>query len=278
LILTAVFTIQNEQQAAGNVSESTLLFETGAGYCCYALLHKATNTFTQLGMYRFEGDSSPREQLTTFFTLHPELVNQHSVVISYHYPSAVLTPEAYYQVDQAKASVELVYGDLEEGMVISEQVSGWNMYNAYRIPAEVNDLLSSRFPGARYWHSYSVLLKTLRKDQKNLLQVAFYHNRITVAAVKSGALQLVQDFPYQTAEEVAYYLLSICGHTGLDHKTTLLCIGGLIEEKSAMYAELIKYFSQIENAARPAAYNYAAAFDVYPAHFFTPVFNIGLCV
>jgi hypothetical protein len=34
----------------------------------------------------------------------------------------------------------------------------------------------------------------------------------------------------------------------------------------------------VETEERPDTFNYDIAFDRYPAHFFSPLFSLGLCV
>jgi hypothetical protein len=55
-------------------------------------------------------------------------------------------------------------------------------------------------------------------------------------------------------------------------------VSGLVEKYSALYAGIDKYFQLVETEERPDAFNYDIAFDRYPAHFFSPMFSLGLCV
>jgi hypothetical protein len=112
------------------------------------------------------------------------------------------------------------------------------------------------------------------KDEMN---VVFYNNKLLVNLFKNGELQLMRSFEYETSEDVAYYLLNICEQFNVDCEKLILTISGLIDDHSTMFAELEKYFLLIQLNQRPADFKYSPAFDEYPPHFFTSIFNAALC-
>jgi Protein of unknown function (DUF3822) len=272
-----VFTIKGPGFEQPDPALSHLLLELGPAYLCYTVFNTATNTFTGLEYYHWDAHEPAETCLKEILAL-PFLGNHFTKVnIFYHYPEAVLTPGAYYHMDQNRAMLQSVYGDLAEGNIIAEPITGKGMYAIYRIPATIQQLLGDKFPGGNYSHSYSCMVKNTESFARSMT-ATFYHDFFSLVVMKASRLKLVQQFAYQTPEDVVYHLLNICRQFGIDTAEIELQLGGLIDENSALYKDIYKYFGHIQLRERPAAFGYDAAFDAFPPHFFSPLFNCLSCV
>src|SRR6202030_1829347 len=118
----------------------------------------------------------------------------------YNFPESNLVPEKFFRMDLNKQLTDLVYGDLEKELILSEKIPWWELHNVYRIPADVHILLQQRFTSGRYWHFYSLLLKSHKmftaKEEAEFLKAIFYSDKMVVIVLKYGQLQLIQTFPY----------------------------------------------------------------------------------
>jgi hypothetical protein len=94
--------------------------------------------------------------------------------------------------------------------------------------------------------------------------------------VKAGELQLIQTYPYNSGADVVYYMLNICRQFNMTNIP--VCIGGMIEKDSDLHAEIGHYFSNIVFDELPAEYEYADSLQQLPAHYFSHLFSIALCV
>src|ERR1700712_3991743 len=72
----------------------------------------------------------------------------------YNFSESQLVPEQYFNADSSKDLIELLHGDLNTGITLSEQVKGSGHYNIYQVPAEVHELLQQNFADSKYWHYY----------------------------------------------------------------------------------------------------------------------------
>jgi hypothetical protein len=51
----------------------------------------------------------------------------------------------------------------------------------------------------------------------------------------------------------------------------------MIDEDSALYQELFKYFPQMKFSGLPENFTYPKGLDAYPSHYFSNLFAIAAC-
>lgn len=282
VILSAVYQIQVPDSVPEDTSGYSLYVDTGSDHLSFTVLNKAEGEFIALQHFNLEknnGVSHAREIIE-----HSEWLKKaygHTVVV-YNFSESILVPEKFYLADLNEQSLELVYGDAHKGELFADHIPEWGLYHIYRVPAALHDALSGYFRNARFSHVYTCLLKTAKQNPSynsdgDELYAVFYNNKLIVSLLKTGELQLLRSFEYETAEDVVYYLLNICKQYGVDCEKVSLVISGLIADHSVMYAELQKYFMFLTLKEEPAGFKYGEAFNEYPSHFFTSIFNTALC-
>jgi hypothetical protein len=221
------------------------------------------------------------EQLDSIIDNDPYLQgNIKDVTIVYNYEESNLIPDGYFNLGLNKTLTEVVFGKAKKGLVISEKVNNWLLYNVYRIPREVHTKLQQRFSAGRYWHFYSLLLASITpsNDPGPVCTLTFYADRFICFIADGGKLQLLQTWAYQTPEDVSYYLLAVCSRFKFDQETIHIRVGGLIDEQSALYTELLKYFLIVSPAAVPASMQTNELLREIPQHYFSPLLTIAACV
>jgi Protein of unknown function (DUF3822) len=206
--------------------------------------------------------------------------NNKQAVVIYNFPECQLVPDNYFRINTGGELTNLVYGDLNNGVILSEKIEMFNNYSVFRVPSEVHHLIQRTFLNGKYWHYYSVWLHCMQNGSgsaDDFISVLFYPSRILVACFKNGRPQLLQSFFYEVVEDVAYYLLNICHQLAYSPETTPLTLAGMIDESSALYSEIYKYFGQVSPDAFPVS-SLATGFQEYPPHFFSPLLKLAACV
>ena len=200
-----------------------------------------------------------------------------SITISYNFKESLLVPEKFnYTTDNEKV-LSLLY-DFDSGAFTNHDlITSAKIYNYYRVPESIKEVLSARFPGANIFHSTSLQLEQMHNTNDGLYCIIF-HNSFKVFLFKENKLQLVQQFNYVSSEDVVYHLLNVCEQHYISPLEVQLKLTGMIEEDSALYAALYKYFVNItfENDG----------YDSYlhdeirqlPPHFFSHLTALALCV
>jgi Protein of unknown function (DUF3822) len=256
-----------------------LVMEVGRHIFSYAVLNAAKQP-VRIRFYELTGEND--RDLTDDVD---EIINGDEVlkekmkerIVIYNFPESHLVPEKHFHITANKELMELLHGDLNKGIILSEKIHGWNQYNVFRVPTGVHNLFQRRFANGKYWHYYSLWMECGHKQltqHTDFLAVVFYPNRILVAAIENKQLQLLQSFTYEVVEDVAYYLLNICLQLQLSPEKTPVKLSGMIDVSSALYTEIFKYFGQTELDAFPAD----PVLEEYPAHFFSPLLKMAVCV
>ena len=203
------------------------------------------------------------------------------VTVVYYFPESILVPEQVYDDNLNKTSVDLIYGDLNKGEILTDKLAGWNLYHVYRVPVALHQLLGAHFPKGHFYHAYTVVLRrkeqVSKKTEGDEAILIFYPNKLLFALFRNGELQIMQTFQYETAEDVTWHLLNACRQFNADCEQIILRVSGLLDDHSSVYSELQKYFLNIELDEHPADFKYNEAFNEYPLHFFTSLFNTALC-
>jgi hypothetical protein len=205
------------------------------------------------------------------------------VVMVYNFAESSLVPENHFEAVLNRPMLELVYGDAEKALVLSEKIDVLPLYNVYRIPPEIHRLFQQRYSSPSYWHYYTLQLSYFQVEfdsppQMLRMRIVFYADKMVLAAFKEGDLLILQTFTYQTPEDVTYYLLSVLRAHETDPEDVVLKIAGLVDEDSILYAELLKYFEHVVWDALPDGIDPAGVLAEYPRHYFSPLVRMALCV
>lgn len=203
------------------------------------------------------------------------------VTVIYYFPESLFIPDALFDSELNDSSFNLVYGDLNRGELLTDHLTGWNLYNLYRVPSVLHQLLGTHFPKGQFFHAYTILLKrkaqAIQKAEGDEATLIFYPNKLLYALYRDGELQIMQTFQYETAVDVTYHLLNACRRFEVNCEQVVLHVSGLLDDQSSVFSELLKYFMLIKLDDRPADFTYNEAFNEYPLHFFSSLFNAALC-
>lgn len=202
------------------------------------------------------------------------------MVIVHDCRQVVLVPAALYNVDNGKELLDLQFGDLFKGTLLTEQVVGRQDYSVYRISTEAFHHLSSANLITQHRHLISLWLSWLEKlpiAEHGQAFMMFESSHVYLALRKEDWL-LVQQYEYQQPEDISYYLLSALDQTGIPPEKLQLYINGWIDTDSSLYAELFKYILDIRIAPVPDGMQLIeSSLEGQPAHYFTPLMQMASC-
>jgi Protein of unknown function (DUF3822) len=260
--------------------QCSLIIDAGERHFSFAVLSRESNEFVALEYYQFSAKHK-EEELRELVSSHTLLqLDYRDISIFYNNASGLLIPERFYDADVSDRMLELVTGDVPSSMPFFDEVPEMNLRNIYTVPAYLHEMLTAQFPQASCEHLHSGLLKKniLLHRKQDRIEVIFYPEQIIISLWLNGKLQILQCYGYETPDDITWYLLDICRQWNTDPSVLPVMVSGLIEKYSALYAGIDKYFPVVETEERPDTFNYDIAFDRYPAHFFSPLFSLGLCV
>jgi len=242
----------------------------------YFFHNEKSKLVTGLAVYHFDKinkESTAAKKLKKILEEQDLCNGNKEVFISYAYPECMVVPAIYYDEGNNENNLSLLYGDLEPGITLSDEVNN-SIYCAYRIPGDVHETITTQFPAAKTAHQFSSLINSIESSE-NLLRIIFYQQKIVMMLVVNGELQIIQSYQYRTPEDVVFHILNLCEN--FDAKEVGLQLYGMIEKDSALFRELHKYFLNIQFGSLPPGCNFAEGIKEFPAHYFSHLFSLAPC-
>ncbi len=198
-----------------------------------------------------------------------------------NFPESCMVPENAFNENLNKEIIELVYGDVEQGIIRNDKISEWESYNVYRLPSGINDFLHQQYPAARFSHFYTAWLAGMAKEENvpdPRVCVVFYPDKMIAAVFDSHALCFIQTFGYKTVEDVTFHLLNIYRQFNLSQTSTSLRISGMTEPDRQLYSALKEYFLLIDTDALPEGLPLLLPSAPFPVHYYSSLVKLALCV
>lgn len=264
--------------------DSILLIEVSEKLIGYVIYNKDQKQLLGLRQYHLDiSAEKPTAQALSEIIANDGLLQQHfkEAIIVYNFPDSSLLPDQYFDIGMNKLITELLFGNAFKGLVLSEKIPAWDVYNVYRVHREIHALLQQKFSGGRYWHYYSIMLSVVDKEKEmpdDLFQCVFYPEKFVIGFFKRRHLQLLQTYQYETPEDVSYFLLKICQQFNISQENLKLIVSGLIEQESTLFTELLKYFHDIDFDQVPDAIQTKGLLQNFPQHYFSPILKMAICV
>jgi hypothetical protein len=202
-------------------------------------------------------------------------------LLVYNFPESSLVPEPLFSMDTNKEIIDIVHGNLQKGLVLSEKIPWWELFNVYRISPDLHHLLQQQFTAGKYWHYYSLLLKSYKMFDsgtgQDCMKVIFYPDKMVTLVIRQGKVHLMQTFHYQDVRDVAYHLLNTCRQLDINPEEIKVLVGGLIDRQSNLSEELHKYFLQIDFEKIDESIKVTDELKELPLHYFSSILKMAVC-
>jgi hypothetical protein len=143
--------------------------------------------------------------------------------------------------------------------------------NVYRSREDWQQLISQYFRAVTKRHLFSKLVESYAGDG---IKVQFYKDQMVVIARRDDHLQLARSFELSADEDAVYHLLNVCKQTGINPAEIPIYVSGFIEENSAAFGYISKYFDVVvmDNASILLLQRNNPG--PYPDQYFAPFFNL----
>jgi hypothetical protein len=276
--LQTVFNIGPAEGEELDTRGCRLIVDAGQRHLQYAILNPA-NTLLAVGAYNAKNQQTA-EWMPEVGQL-PFLDRTFaSIDVFLNLSESVLVPESLYQSEANSALLNLVHGDLRNGLMRNEEAGSLGIRNVYRLPDTFQRQLNEQFPGARFSHIYTCLMRQLASPaiaSGDHLHLFFYNHMFLALLIHRSRLQLVQTCPYDLPEDVSYQLLNICEQVGIEASLLPVSIAGAIDPASPLFVEVLKYFMEVQLADDMSGVDFGSAFAGYPTHYFQTFSLLASC-
>jgi hypothetical protein len=264
--------------------QARLLVEVNPNAFSYVLLNQRNMSPLGVKYYQLEHskDHPLIEVLRDILESDPLLKRPvKETLVVYNFPESSLIPEALFSMENNREIIDTLHGNLKKGLILTEKIPWWELFNVYRISPDLHQLLQQNFTAGKYWHYYSLLLKSYKMfdstDIEDCLKVIFYADKMVVLVVREGKVHLMQTFLYQDTRDVIFHLLNCCRQLDLNQETVKLLVGGLIDKQSALSTELFKYFLRIQFEEIDESIKVTDELKELPLHYFSSILKMTVC-
>lgn len=266
--LKQLFTIENQN---GAPVQPVLSLRLGNHHLGYSITNPGGEVLYSLGY--FQTEHTDTEALETLLEQTPALKEPfYSVQVSWDFTGNALLSSVGHQPESSGSMLKALYGSNGQEAVITENITDWQLFNVYAVPADLLHKVQQQYPSAQSRHQFSLAMKeVIAATDAGNVYVDFRPDEFSVVIVKESKLLLAQTYYYTTPEDVLYYLLKCCAYLDLSQQESQLQVSGLIDSDSALYKELNQYFLNIE--FRESAWQRTD----FPAHFFTTLNDLARC-
>lgn len=193
------------------------------------------------------------------------------------FPESTLVPAEFYQDELKGEMLDMVYGNVNGGILKTDFMFGSNQHNIYRLPEKVQNSIPDKLRYAHQTHQHSLVSGLPGKTGNQLLAI-FYHHHVTLVLSRSGKLLIVKDFEYADPDTAAYHALNIVAGFDMRVNDVQLDLCGMIDADSNLYTALYKYFININWFNLPSDTVCTDEIRKYPAHFFSHLYAQSQCV
>ena len=283
-MLKPAFTIEAAGISAEDMLQCRLLIEVTPNAFTYVLLNQRNMSPLVVKYFQLEQNKeNPLPELLRDILEADELLKRpvKETLLVYNFPESSLIPEAVFTMDTNREIIDTLHGNLQKGLILTEKIPWWELFNVYRISPEVHNLLQQTFSAGKYWHYYSLLLKSYKMfdstEKEDCIKVIFYSDKMVTLVVRDGKPVLTQTFYYHDTKDVAYHLLNCCQQLGLNQENVRLLVGGLIDRQSALSTELHKYFLKIQFEEIDESIKVTDELKELPLHYFSSILKMAVC-
>ncbi len=269
-------TVYNIPLDASESTAANLLIEIGATGLSLFWTGIDPMTIKGVCIYTFEENENIIAAVKDIFNTNCLNSQTHrSVTVGYNFKETLLVPANYFNPALNEEMLSLVHGQLMNVTIKSDEIRTKNIYNVYSIPTEIDLLLEETFPLSNRFHSNTKQIQTA--ENKNKLICSIFYDSIKVILFKNDVLEIVQQYKFNTPENVVYHLLNICQQHEVTVEEITLVISGMITEDSQLYKQLYNYFINIEFDNIPDNVSVEEKLQFLPAHFLRHLTTLASC-
>lgn len=265
------FGIYNPETTSGN---EQFYIELGKSHVATWLKDPQSNVVTAFELFEYDAEMTPvfANVLRDVKLVSKIAKDYHpSVQVIWENSECLLVPAPYYEERVSPQYLNMVFGNSLHADVAGYTNPATKTAAVFRVPKSWKEAILQLYPNARFEHKYLGLFDSFATDKQGLYAF-FYRNHFILVVVKKQKVQLMQTFNYQTPEDVLYYILNTCNQYGMDYESTPVRVGGLIDFRSSLYEEMVKYLPDVAVDTLPGN-RLGAAFSEQPVHYFVPFFK-----
>lgn len=273
----SIASLQNQQSSNANTK---LIAEIGLNHI--ALLVKNNATTEAFELYNLQSNNGNWESIfNAVFNQSNILAKSYSKTnVFINTLEALIVPAEKFRQESMEPYLAAVYGNANNYKCEADIINmPTNPATIYRCPLLLDTELKKRLGVFTYKHTYTKILENLLGNGKmilEMLKVQFYAKTMLVTVIYGNKLMLMQSYPYNSPEDIIYYLLNIVQEFSLNVSSTPVEVSGMIDINSRHFELLENVFGRLSLETIPTESIFKEYINVANAHYYTPFINLSL--
>ncbi|MEI7897451.1 MAG: DUF3822 family protein [bacterium] len=274
----------------GNYGLALLLSETSISFCTLDIrrnkflgLHQIVRKAPNPGEKLSNTAPSFGEFLTSAGDTFPWMKYQFRMVkIGFEGEKSTLVPAALYDPGENDRYLNFNFAQNRDDEIRSDHLLPLDAWQVYTLPHSALVATAGLFPGSRVIHASSLLIESVWLNYKNRINAVhvFLHVRgqhFDLMIFDGRQMSYYNSFPFQSPEDVTYYLIFVLEQLNYNPETIPLILLGNIEAVEGLSELLLRYVRHVETGQRNEAYRYSYILNKLPHHAFFPLLNFFSC-
>jgi hypothetical protein len=199
------------------------------------------------------------------------------VKVSVYTPNTVAVPNALFNRNDLNSYANF-FAETSSTSLYTSRFAQFGFTSVFNLEQFIDETLNAALsPAARYEHNAPLLALGSAAEGTALL-LDFTAASFNVLLLENHKMIFQNSFQIDTPEEFNYYLLLLIRELKLAPSCSTVLLSGIIHKEDGFYNCLSKYFSDIRFNLPPAAGIDHAILDDMPAHYYSSLLALDLCV
>lgn len=252
------------------------------GHHHIALMAKDETTIQAFELYEIKSNQNDWESILNATANYSKLLSNtySNNTIYLNIAEALIVPAEKFRQESIEPYLAAVYGNENDYKCEADIIAIPKMpATIYRFSTNLNEAIAKRFTTYTYKHTYTKILENLLGNDRMLmemLKVQFYEKTMVVTVIYGNKLMLMQSYPYNSPEDIIYYLLNIVQEFSLNVKSTPVEVSGTLDIASRHFELLENVFGRLSLETVSTDSIFKEHINVANAHFYTPFYNLSL--
>ncbi len=196
------------------------------------------------------------------------------VTVCYNFPEVMFVPVKLYDPLQQEQLLDGAFGVDALAQTFTARLPNGEAV-IWRVNKSLHEQMEGLFPNAEFTHRFVPEFFEVQKF--NAIEIRCYAKFIQLIGYGNKRLPVVSYKSYTSAADIVYELLSFSAFVHAEPKEVPVIYSGHMDEQSAVFEEIQKYFLHLQPAQLPGQENWNLQSDIYAPHYFYPLLNLAKC-
>ncbi|WP_158795896.1 DUF3822 family protein [Pedobacter sp. L105] len=199
------------------------------------------------------------------------------IKVSVYTPDTIAVPNRFFNA-QDLSSYANFFSEEAPGKLYTQPFARFGFNSVFKLEQFAEDTLNTYLSGAAKYEQNAPVLALAPTAEESSLLLDFTAGSFNALLLAKDKVLFQNNFQVENTEEFTYYLLLLIQELELDTTAVSVLLSGIIHQEDDYYSCLNKYFHQIHFNLPPADDIDHAILEDMPAHYYSTLLALDLCV